>query len=187
MCLLPLLLTKRRNTEMRRCSICKQLKDDAEFAKDRTRHDGISPKCRDCQHSYNQKYWRENREKYRKGQEKHRPARPRNPDTYSRWRERNRAKLNAAAREYGKRNAPKVRAYSNNYIRENAEFYLAAKAVQRAIRHGVLPPAKECTCADCGRQAKHYHHESYAEQDRLNVTPLCVSCHKLRHTRASTV
>lgn len=172
---------------MRRCSICKLTKDDSEFARDRTRHDGISPKCRDCQHIYNQRYWQNNREKYRKGGDKHRPARPRNQETYRRWREANREKLNTYAREHAKRNALRARAYSNKYNHENVNFYLAAKAVQHAVRHGVLPPAKDCTCADCGKPARHYHHESYAERDRLNVTPLCVSCHKRRHLKASAV
>lgn len=166
---------------MRRCSICKRTKDDTEFTKDRTRHDGISPKCRDCQRVYNQRYWQTNRDKYRKGQEKHRPGDRSLPESRRRRVEANREKINAASREYRQRHALKVREYANKYNHENTDFYLAAKAVQRAIRHKLLPPAKECICVDCGKQAGHYHHESYAEQDRLNVTPLCASCHKRRH------
>lgn len=145
---------------MRRCSICKQTKDDAEFTKDCTRHDGFSPKCKDCQRVAGER---------------------RLPETRRRWVEANREKINAASREQRRRHALRVREYANKYNHEHADFYLAAKAVQRAIRHKLLLPAKECICVDCGKQARHYHHESYAEQERLNVTPLCASCHKRRH------
>lgn len=51
-------------------------------------------------------------------------------------------------------------------------------AVRRAISSGALPPAKECTCVDCGEPARHYDHRDYNKA--LEVQPVCVSCNLKR-------
>ena len=168
---------------MKRCTICKEYREESEFHKDASRYDGLSPKCKQCQRVMQCLYWENNKEKYRKGGEKYqaRPGSRRAPGSLQRYKEQHREEVNAAAREYNRRHSEERKEYTKAYNEQNRDKYLAAKALQRAIRHAVLPPAKECICADCGNQAKHYHHESYAEQDRLNVVPLCSRCHKLRH------
>ncbi len=56
--------------------------------------------------------------------------------------------------------------------------------VSRAVKDGVLPPVKTRQCQDCKkRNAQHYHHEDYDKP--LEVIPLCVSCHHVRHGKKS--
>lgn len=59
----------------------------------------------------------------------------------------------------------------------------AKSEVKSQIERGKMPRASECQCADCGQQAAHYHHESYAKDKWLDVIPLCVSCHRKRHAK----
>ncbi len=54
----------------------------------------------------------------------------------------------------------------------------AIAAVGRAVRKGLLKPAKECTCVDCGKQARDYDHRDYNKP--LDVVPVCRSCNQLR-------
>lgn len=59
----------------------------------------------------------------------------------------------------------------------------ARLAVHSAVRHGLLPRVTDLRCDDCGKQAAHYHHESYLAMHWLNVVPLCTGCHGLRHAK----
>jgi hypothetical protein len=54
----------------------------------------------------------------------------------------------------------------------------ASVLVQRAIRHGHLPRAKECACADCGKSAHDYDHRDYTKP--LEVAPVCRACNLRR-------
>lgn len=168
---------------MRTCNRCHQGKDESEFYKDSSRVDGLAYVCKACANAYAEKYRQENKAEFRKGGRlyKARPGTRHKPESRRRYKETNREKLRESARGYSARHAQKRSDYTRRYNAENRDIYLAAKALQKAIRHKELPPAKECTCADCGKQATHYHHDSYAEQDRLKVVPVCSSCHKKRH------
>lgn len=54
----------------------------------------------------------------------------------------------------------------------------AASMVNRAVKKGLLQPAKQCTCVDCGKQAMDYDHRDYNKP--LEVVPVCRSCNKKR-------
>ena len=56
--------------------------------------------------------------------------------------------------------------------------YRAYLVLRKAIRSGALPPAKECKCVDCGKQARDYDHRSY--ETPLKVAPVCRSCNQKR-------
>jgi hypothetical protein len=60
----------------------------------------------------------------------------------------------------------------------------ARKYVWDKIRRNGFPRPTEHVCADCGAPATQYHHESYAREHWLDVTPLCDMCHKRRHCNA---
>lgn len=65
------------------------------------------------------------------------------------------------------------------YRAANREKYVAHGKVNNAVKRGELQPASCCVCIRCGKQAEHYHHDSY---DRpLDVTPVCSACHKMIH------
>lgn len=66
--------------------------------------------------------------------------------------------------------------------KERLAKYAAQQAVLKAVSNGELQPVKTRKCHGCNKQAQHYHHESYAPQDRLCVVPLCSKCHRLHHT-----
>jgi hypothetical protein len=61
----------------------------------------------------------------------------------------------------------------------------AAVAVKTAMKSGRLP--RPTACCVCGKtrersgRAVSYHHHSYAPDDRLNVRPVCGSCHSRIH------
>lgn len=58
----------------------------------------------------------------------------------------------------------------------------AQRAVIRAVLKGEMPAAADQACARCGRPAAHlHHHHGYEEGHRLDVVPLCRSCHRLIH------
>ncbi len=71
--------------------------------------------------------------------------------------------------------------YDNEYYQQNKEKGIARSVVNRAVRLGKIPRASTLNCAECGATAKHYHHPSYAREDRMNVVPLCDFCHKAVH------
>lgn len=68
----------------------------------------------------------------------------------------------------------------SNYNSQRAQR-IAKSKVRTAVKSGVLPKAKTTSCADCGGQAREYHHWSYKDEHWLDVVPLCVSCHRARH------
>jgi hypothetical protein len=70
----------------------------------------------------------------------------------------------------------------NKYALDPSPFR-ARSAVSAAVMRGNLPNISSLECARCHRQAVQYHHPSYHPNDRLNVIPLCGSCHALTHTR----
>lgn len=77
---------------------------------------------------------------------------------------------------------------SGDYMTErnlHPEALEAHKAISRARSQGSLAVASEYLCVSCGNQAHEWHHESYAEDQRLNVIPLCRSCHR-RVTRGTS-
>ena len=63
----------------------------------------------------------------------------------------------------------------------DAEKSRAQNAVDKAVAEGTLPHVSTHQCQECGVEAQHYHHESYAREDWLNVIPYCARCHRQRH------
>lgn len=64
----------------------------------------------------------------------------------------------------------------------NPEQRRAQLAVARAVRSGERPPVQTQSCSDCGKPARHYHHDQgYDALHALCVVPLCAGCHRRRH------
>ena len=57
----------------------------------------------------------------------------------------------------------------------------AYAAVAKAVAAEDLPHISTRTCAECGEQARHYHHPDYLQS--LVVTPVCYRCHGELHTQ----
>jgi len=183
----------------KKCTKCKQVKSVSDFTKDASRRDGVSYTCRQCASGrvraanaeYQKEYWTKNRdallakqrERYANRTEEDRLERNRRAVQYK---ARHHDEVIQRTREYNARASATRIAYVERYREADPNRYAAAIAVKDAIRSRQLPPAKECVCADCGGQAQHYHHESYAPEHRLDVVPLCASCHKKRHAKPPT-
>jgi hypothetical protein len=54
----------------------------------------------------------------------------------------------------------------------------ACGQVTKAVKNGLIPPAKDLLCVDCGKQATEYDHRDYNEP--LKVEPVCHSCNMRR-------
>jgi hypothetical protein len=61
----------------------------------------------------------------------------------------------------------------------------AYAAVYYSIKRGDIPPVTECICSVCNKEpASEYHHISgYSKEHRLDVVPVCLSCHKIEHRK----
>jgi hypothetical protein len=58
----------------------------------------------------------------------------------------------------------------------------ARDASNYAVRSGKIPSPKDQACSGCGCQAQEYHHHlGYAEENWLDVLPMCKKCHVQEH------
>lgn len=55
--------------------------------------------------------------------------------------------------------------------------YKARKSVQNAVHRGKMSRPSDCICIFCGEPAIEYHHPTYAYEHRLDVIPVCKTCH----------
>lgn len=165
------------------CNKCRKTKPLNEFYKDNNRKSGITRWCKDCFKAYSQS---------EKGKEKNKKyaAKPEVKQYKRKWAQQ---KLETDP-DYKQRQAESVKKYQQSEkgkraLRRNSRkmykkykiFWQAHKAVQNAIKRGDLSPVNTQICIDCGKQAEHYHHQSYNKRDWLKVIPLCIQCHKNRH------
>lgn len=82
-------------------------------------------------------------------------------------------------REYDRRRGNRQsNEYQKEYREKHPEKYKAQNAVSNAVRDGRLE--KPDRCSSCGIRGRlHGHHDDYSKP--LDVTWLCVPCHKERH------
>ncbi len=136
------------------CGYCDQVRPVDAFPPKRSMRDGLDHACRECRNARARAY-----------------------------KARHRDELNRANRMYRAANPEKLATYAARYAATNSDRIRAIGAVRNAIQSRKLKPVMECQCVDCGGRARHYHHESYEPENRLDVVPLCVPCHKRRHRR----
>ena len=101
-----------------------------------------------------------------------------------RWEQNNRDRVKEIQQRYKQNNletwkASKIKSRKKEALKKPVETK-ARRIVRHAVRRGDLPKVSTCTCADCGVQAREYHHEDYSKP--LEVVPLCRGCHIKRHT-----
>lgn len=87
------------------------------------------------------------------------------------------------AREWRKRNPEQRKAQRKAYSDNHPEKVVATKAIEAAVRKGLLPRVTNQACAnpECNENAQQYHHWSYEPENYLNVLPLCIECHTAIH------
>lgn len=114
---------------------------------------------------------------------------------YKKYREQNKEIINKQKKHY--KNTEKGKKANDKYnksikgllrkskdVLNHPEHYKARREVSNAIRNKKLKSPKGLICSKCNdEKAKHYHHyNGYGKEQRLDIIPLCISCHKKEHT-----
>lgn len=159
--------------ETKRCSGCDTVKAVSDFFRNASRRDGLMTYCKACETDRKQVKYRANPE-----------YRARMIATATAWHHtkvatpEGRDALRVRKRETRQQSETQQRWFAEygKSVQRKAKF-----AVNTEVAAGRLPRVVSHTCADCGNQAKHYHHWSYAPEHWLDVIPLCAQCHADRH------
>lgn len=164
---------------MKRCWACKTEKPLTAFGVDKSRKDGLQPKCKQCISEYHQKPEVQERVKRYQASEKRKET-VRQYLRTDRYMARTRRyakseKFKTYGRKYRKTEAAKENIRHQRQLYPNS--FKARGAVNNAVRSGALSRAKDAVCSDCGGPATQYHHWSYEPQHWLNVVALCNTCH----------
>ena len=150
---------------MKQCPRCKEFSDN--FNKNKSKPDGLQNYCRVCQAESSRKYNHSDKGKTRIVRYK-------------------------SAEEFKSKNKVWQKKYSQTgngilsnrkkvikYQVDNPAVKKAHDAIYYARKIGKIPSPEALQCLECGNQAKEYHHHlGYAKENRLNVIPLCIPCHK---------
>lgn len=150
---------------LKQCTKCKEIKPIEAFGKGRA-------DCKQCRSKVWQQWFQMNRdERLAYGRQ------------YRQTMQYQQVRLSYAQTEERKR----VKKLHDRQYREiNRNKRNARFAVGRAIKSGKLPKVLTLPCANCGNQAQECHHESYAREHWLTVTPLCKICHAQEHWDGQT-
>lgn len=142
-------------SDFKRCSRCGVVKRSFEFNRNGSRKDGLQSRCRPCQIEENRKHRLEHPE----------------------WnRER--------CRRFREAHAEEERERKRVWDKTNPEKRHARKAVERALKVGVLIRPSICGRCSSSEFGIHAHHEDYSRP--LEVLWLCAPCHGQRHIELST-
>jgi len=171
----------------KKCCTCKEIKPLSEFSKNKSAKDGRQTACKICQKHYRQsdvskiihrraakKYFQteKGRRKKIKDDQKYRQSENGKFVIKEYFRSE---KGKASIRRYQR--SEKGKAASQKYAKLNPEKRKAKTAVMVAVKYGELPRPDTFKC-ECGKQAQHYHHHSYAPEHWFDVIPLCAKCHR---------
>lgn len=183
---------------LKQCTKCGEFKPaTAEFF-GRSKRDGLTSSCKNCERSRCRAWRAENPDKQRAYREMNkeyfneylRAYRAANPERRAKWSrasERNRGPRDPARhRAYRQKNKSRIENWRIKYQLTHQSAIKAKGVVSHAVKRRRLPAIATCRCATCHSSAAEYHHPSYAADDRLNVIPLCRSCHRKAHIRSDT-
>lgn len=191
---------------MKKCTNCKEDKEQTEFYKDKSSFDGFEYRCKNCRIIERKEARKKDPEKFR---ERVRRSTQKNYETIResqrKHRIENREKINARRREQRKPRAAELNAKENERRKNDPNFHIGNrirhkkyyeknrekllpkrnthKLVMYAVKLGVL--IRPNKCEKCGKECKpHGHHTDYSKP--IDVIWLCHSCHKLEHLNDST-
>ncbi len=138
-------------------------KNLSEFHRDCKSPDGYRGTCKICHRAVIKEWKKNNREKVRGYDKKHKELHKEEALKYS--------------KKWKSRNPGKQTKYAKTYINKYPEKYKAHQAVRDAVREGRLIK-KPCKCGCIKVQG---HHEDYSKL--LEVEWMCQPCHKEYHRR----
>lgn len=190
------------DTRMKTCTCCKQQKEPSEFNRQGSAPDGLSPRCRECKRASDRASYKNNRQKRLDYQKAYRAEHADKVRAYDRIRGKVRREANPRGeylrqvrwkllnpdkakakwqREQAERLAAGKINASLNTKKQRAKHPLrhkARRAVEAALKSGRLTKKP---CCICGESNAHAHHDSYKEEDRLNVRWFCRPHHDAWH------
>jgi NAD-dependent SIR2 family protein deacetylase len=141
------------NMKTKKCCHCKETKPVSDFYKDSNNKDGLYNNCKSCHNFYTTQYGKT--EKYKKWRLKYISRFFKTP--------KGRIKRRKIQKAYRIKHPLKARARG---------------AIHNATQRGKLPRVASLKCFKCGKKASNYHHlKGYEIKHRLNVVPVCISCH----------
>jgi hypothetical protein len=147
----------------KKCTKCGEVKALDAFSVRPRGSQGRSSKCKESTAAYS-------RERYERRRETE-------IERTSKWLRENPDRM----KEYRKKHAESTRQYMRMDYRRRPEVWSARKAVNYAVASGKL---KRLPCELCGNPKSEGHHESYEQEQWLNVRWLCrkhhVEAHKIK-------
>ena len=143
-----------RGVSMKKCSCCKEWKEESEFGNFKASKDGLNYYCRLCMSNKKKKYISENKEKHRAScrrrylrvnaekirlreierAERKKTEKETARDKFRLRYKRNAEKYRAKMREYRLKNAEKYKEYRKNWSRKNKEKTHAHDILNKAVR-----------------------------------------------------
>lgn len=141
---------------LKKCPHCKQVKTLDNFYQ--LKSGPYHPRCKECQKERSQTI------EFKQTQQR-----------YYRTKERQESLKNYTSRPEIK---SRINEQHKQYAKSHPDKSSARRAVGDAVKGGKIPPAKMCNCVVCQKPARDYHHYlGYERQHRLDVVPVCRSCH----------
>jgi len=186
---------------MKKCYICKEIKEISEFYNDKSQSGGKSYECKKCKSEIRKKQRLSNVDKYREQQRK---SLERNYDSIrasqKRHLEKNRDKILKRRRENRLNKRDEINKKESLRRKNDPLYYIKErkrqkawreknkeklknktdthKLVMYAVKLGILSKPKECS--KCGQMKRiEGHHEDYSKP--LEVIWLCNPCHQALH------
>lgn len=155
-------LQNRLDSPLKKCGVCKSIKDKTEFSPSKNRFDGYSNNCKECQRNLS----RDNQRHRRESLDVRRAEAVRSRE-YNKTEKRRKSKHNDPS---------KVRERINKFARSHPEVIKSHRAVHAAINNGIIPHPSTLLCShpDCNETATEYHHYlGYSPEHWLDVQALC--------------
>jgi hypothetical protein len=160
---------------LKMCPKCKITKSINDFPENKTRTDGHSSTCKECDKAHQREYQHKHREEILSKKK----------DWY--WSHRqeaasraNRPEIKAYKKKWGDEHKEKQYFHNKAQRAKFPEKIRARDAVYRAILKGILPHVKTLKCFNCGDRASEYHHhKGYDKKSYLDVVPVCRNCHNI--------
>ncbi len=156
------------------CTKCRIAKPRLGFHKDRKRWDGLQPWCIDCYREWT-KSPSGKKSNYKKGMKYQRTP-------------KGHKKIRKLARKYRQTENYKQtsKRYKEKYRERDRLKRRANAAIHNEVAQSRMTPVINLKCSWCEKQASHYHHhKGYDEIYKLDVIPLCVSCHRTTYGQQS--
>jgi hypothetical protein len=159
------------------CTKCHQIKDVAEYHKQKLGKYGVRAVCRECQKQIARDY---NQTEHAKELNRKALRQRYYSDKHQAYRAEY-MKSDAYRESQQKFNrSEKARAKTKRQRQKYPERTRARDAIQNAIREGRFPKVENFACVHCGNPAQEFHHYlGYDESHWFDVCPLCKPCHVL--------